>query len=53
MEELHNSAKDRLIAAGTAAPTDSQIYDEMMFLIGDAVTVLDPAQFTELRYGVY
>lgn len=52
MEELHNTAKARLIAAGTAAPTDSQIYDEMVFLIGDAVTVLEPSQFTELRYGV-
>ena len=52
MEDLHNTAKARLIAAGTAAPSDEQIYNEMVFLIGDAVTVLDPSQFTELRYGI-
>lgn len=49
MERLCNLSKQALINAGTANPTDAQVYAEMAFRIGDGVYEVEPSQFAELR----
>lgn len=49
MLDLHDLVKARLIAAGTAAPTEDQIHAEMVYALQPVTSILN--DFTALRYA--